>query len=287
VIRDNQVIQTVKGIGDVVQSVLIEGNKLFTAVNNSHKIIVYEIDENGIKLPGISIDTGNSSPREMAVADGKLYFTNWNTKDVKVLDLFTYDFLTPINVDGLPEAIVSDGKNLYVSILMNEDYSDASEVVSIDTNTNTIQEIFNVGAGPTSLLISDNELFVARTFYDSNWNAYYGTSVVELTSDPIVSKLDYGAGVVCGGSVNMFQQIPYRSYEGGIAKLNRDLSIDEKTLIGFNESSNTYSVETFNNKVYVGTVDGYVNVFTEAGELENSIKVGSFPGDFEYWTNKN
>lgn len=287
VIRDNKVIQTVSDIGDVVQSVVVSGNKLFTAINNSHEIKIFEISSDGLKLPGITISTEGSSPREMVVVDNKLYFTNWNSKDVKVLDLFTYKLLTLIEVNGLPEAIVSDGSKLFVSILMNEDYSDANEVVAIDIESNSIVNTYNVGAGPTSLLLTKNELFVARTYYDSNWNAYYGTSVIELTSDPIVSKVDYGAGVVCGGSVNLFQQTPYRSYEGGIAKLNRDLSLDKNSLIGFNESSNTYAVDTFDNRVVVGTVDGYVNIFLEDGSLESSIKVGIYPGDFAVWSNKN
>ena len=42
------------------------------------------ITEQGLLLPGIEIDTKDSSPREMTVIDNKLYFTNWNTKDIKI-----------------------------------------------------------------------------------------------------------------------------------------------------------------------------------------------------------
>ena len=41
-------------------------------------------------MPGIEIDLDGSSPREMVVDGERLYFTNWNTKDVKYLDLFNY-----------------------------------------------------------------------------------------------------------------------------------------------------------------------------------------------------
>jgi len=290
VIKDDQVIQTIPNIGDVVQSLLVHQNKLFVSVNNSHKIKIYDITENGLLLPGIEINTNGSSPREMTVVNNKLYFTNWNTQDVKILNLFTYDFETPIKVDGLPESIVHNGENIFVGIMMNEDYSDASTVLKISPQTNSVVSNFEVGKGPTSLLVMDKELIVARTFYDENWNAFYGTSMVEITVDEgssnPVTIVNYGTGVVCGGSVHSFKNSPYTSYLGGVAKLNNDLSIDENSLVGFTDDSNVYSVETINDKVYIGTLDGYVKVLSEDGIELNTLKVGEFPGDFEYWSNK-
>ena len=289
VIKDEQVIQTIPNIGDVVQSLLVHQNKLFVAVNNSHKIKIYDITENGLLLPGIEINTKGSSPREMTIVDNKLYFTNWNTQDVKVLNLFTYGFEEPIKVDGLPESIVHNGENIFVGIMMNEDYSDASTVLKINPQTNNVVSNFEVGKGPTSLLVMNKQLLVARTFYDENWNAFYGTSMVEITVDEgssnPVTIVNYGEGVVCGGSIYSFKGNPYRSYLGGVAQLDRDLSIDENSLVGFTDDSNVYSVETINDKVYIGTLDGYVKVLSEDGVELNTLKVGEFPGDFEYWSN--
>jgi hypothetical protein len=289
VIKDEQVIQTIPNIGDVVQSLLVHQNKLFVAVNNSHKIKIYDITENGLLLPGIEINTKGSSPREMTIVDNKLYFTNWNTQDVKVLNLFTYGFEEPIKVDGLPESIVHNGENIFVGIMMNEDYSDASTVLKINPQTNNVVSNFEVGKGPTSLLVMNKQLLVARTFYDENWNAFYGTSMVEITVDEgssnPVTIVNYGAGVVCGGSIHSFKGNPYRSYLGGVAQLDRDLIIDENSLVGFTDDSNVYSVETINDKVYIGTLDGYVKVLSEDGVELNTLKVGEFPGDFEYWSN--
>lgn len=290
VIGKDGVIQTVENVGDVVQSLLVNKDKLFVSVNNSHKIKVFDITTEGILLPGIEIDTNGSSPREMIIVNNKLYFTNWNTQDVKVLNLFTYDFEQPIKVDGLPESIVHNGESIFVGIMMNEDYSDASTVLKINPQTNTIVTNFEVGEGPTSLLVMDKELIVARTYYDENWNAFYGTSMVDLTVDDDSSKMvtimNYGAGVVCGGSVHSFKNLPYLSYLGGVAKLERNLEINETSLIGDTDNSNVYSVETIEDKVYIGTLDGYVKVLSEDGIELNTYKVGDFPGDFEYWSNK-
>ena len=167
-INNNDEVYHVEEVGDVVQSLEVYNDKLLVVVNNSHMIKVYDITEDGLRLPGIEISTDNSSPRELVVVDDKVYFTNWNTKDVKVLDLFNYNIETSISVDGLPESIVSDGSYLWVGIMMNEDYSSASSVVKIDINTNLIIETYDVGLGPTSLVVDENKVYVARTFYNED-----------------------------------------------------------------------------------------------------------------------
>ena len=98
VFSEEEKIQTVENLGDVVQSIHIDDDKLFVIVNNSHLIKRYSITESGLNLPGIEISTNNSSPREMVIVGDKLYFTNWNSKDVKVLDLVTYSIVSSISL---------------------------------------------------------------------------------------------------------------------------------------------------------------------------------------------
>jgi hypothetical protein len=282
IINQNGEISTVENIGDTVQSLLVFNDQLFVIVNNSHKIKVYNISEDGLMLD-YEISTNNSSPREMVIIDNKLYFTNWNTKDVKVLNLLSYSIESSITLEGLPESIISDGENLFVGIMMNEDYTDASTVVKINPNTNQVIATYDVGDGPTSLILEDSKIFVARTFYDSNWNAFHGTSSIDLNSNNTVNIVNYGLGTACGGSIHSFKGSPFRSFEGGVASIKQDLTIDESTLIGNYDAQNVYSVETIGDRVYVGTYDGYVKVLTENNIEIADYKVGDFPGDFEMW----
>ena len=104
-------------IGDVVQSLAVYEDKLIVLINNSHKIKIYDITRDGLAMPGIEVSTDGSSPREMVVIDGNVYFTNWNTQDVKVLNLVTYQLESPLLLSGLPEDIITDGDYLYVSII--------------------------------------------------------------------------------------------------------------------------------------------------------------------------
>ena len=285
-INNNDEVYHVEEVGDVVQSLEVYNDKLLVVVNNSHMIKVYDITEDGLRLPGIEISTDNSSPRELVVVDDKVYFTNWNTKDIKVLDLFNYNIETSISVDGLPESIVSDGSYLWVDIMMNEDYSSASSVVKIDMNTNSVVETYEVGLGPTSLVVDENEVYVARTFYDENWIPFYGSSKID-GSDITINN--YGVGVACGGSVMKYNNEIYRSYDGGIAPLEYNLDIRTSSRIGSYDQSQVYSTEVIGDYIYFGITDyqslNEVRIINTEGEEVDIYKVGQSPGDFTVWYN--
>ena len=277
----------IEEVGDVVQSLEVYEDKLFVLVNNSHLIKVYDITEEGLRLPGIEISTDNSSPRELVVVDDKVYFTNWNTKDIKVLNLFNYSIETSISVDGLPESIVSDGSYLWVGITMNADYSSASSVVKIDITTESIVETYEVGLGPTSLVLDGNNVFVGRTFYDENWNAFYGSSKI---GDNDIKINNYGLGVACGGDVMKYNNEIYRSYDGGIAPLDNNLDIRSSFRIGSYDQSQVYSTEIIGEYIYFGITDSNsimdkVKKVDANGNEVASFDVGIFPGDFSVWKN--
>ena len=281
-------IDFIENVGDVVQSLEVYENKLIVLVNNSHMIKIYDIDKDGLKLPGITISTDNSSPRELVVVNDKVYFTNWNSKDIKILNLFNYVIESSITLDGLPESIITDGSSLWVGIMMNEDYSSANSVVKIDINTNSIIPTYDVGLGPTSLVKNEDIIYVARTYYDENFTAYYGSSKIE---NNVIEQKDYGLGVSCGGSVLKYNNQVYRSYDGGIAPLEQNLEIRSSGKIGSYDQSNVYSTKIINDHIYFGLTNysdlNQVKVVNINGIEVSSFDVGFFPGDFAIWENNN
>ena len=179
VIDDMGNISHITSIGDVVQSIEIYNNKLIVLINNSHMIKIYDITDQGLALPGIEISTEGSSPREMVVVDNKVYFTNWNSKDIKVLNLFNYQIENSVALDGLPEDIISDGNSLWVSIpnLSLYDANLGSAVIKIDIETLDIIEAYEVGLGPEALTMLDGDIYIARKTYSPDWyNTYFGSS---------------------------------------------------------------------------------------------------------------
>ena len=271
-------------LGETVQSLYVYNDKLFVTVNGSHTIEVFNIDEQGIEH-FLSIDTNASSPREMVAYTDRLYFSNWYSADVKVLNLNTFEITDEIAMPGLPEDIVLLDGTLYISITMNYDWSDGNKVVSIDPVTNTILNTYDVGLGPGDMLVHNNEIYISRTYYDENWNAFYGTSKINSNDEVIFAN--YGAGSACGGSVHSYQNQVYRVYDGGIARLNENLDIMPETRIGDFSQSDIYSVEVIQDKIYFGLSDfthpDQVVVLNFNGDIIQEYSVGVAPGDFALW----
>ena len=279
-------IDSIPNLGDVVQSVEVHENKLFVLVNNSHKLHVFDIDTEGLSLPGIEIDLDGSSPREM-VADGeRLYFTNWNTKDVKYLDLFNYKIEKLVDINGLPEGIIKKGKDLFIAVNMNDDYSPSDKVIRYDITKNNTEEIITVGDGPLDLEFNNDELYISRTYYDENYAAFHGTSKYSLNNKNVLVK-EYGNNTPCGGSVHSLINKVYRSALGGIAEMDQFLNLIETSVIGNFNQSEVYSVEVINDKVYFGLTDysnyNKIKVISNDNLEVASYDVGKIPGDFAVW----
>ena len=265
---------------------------LFVIVNGSSNIQVYNINESGLSFFK-QIETNESGPREMAIYDSpiqggcrNLYFTNWHSADVKKLNLSTWEIEEEIPTPGLPEDILIHNGLLYVSITMNHDWTDASQIITIDPSTNTIVESFEVGFGPGALLEHEGEIYVSRTYYDPDWNAFYGTS--KIKEDGEVVFANYGSGASCGGGIYSFQNSVYRIYDGGIAMLDEDLNIMPETRLGDYDSWEVYSAEIIGENIYFGlsdfiTPDEVAVVNTDGEEISRYV-VGALPGDFATWS---
>ena len=271
-------------LGDVVQAVEVYGNKLIVLVNNSHMIKIYDITSDGLSMPGIEIATGNSSPRDLIVLDNKVYFTNWNTQDIKVLNLFNYAIETSISVQGLPENIEFDGVYLWVTIPHSDAYfSTGNTVCKIDPNANLLIETIEVGQGPQQITFDNDEVYISRTFYSDTWETFHGASKI---GDAIINE-NYGAGTPCGGAILNYQNTVFRSFDGGISPMNPDLSLDSNNKLGNYDQSLVYHVEEINNNVWFSLTNysdyNVVKVIDVTGQEINSYDVGILPGDFAVW----
>jgi len=283
-------------IGDVVQSLEVHKDQLIVIVNNSHKIILYDITgDHGIKLPSVTVFTGNSSPREMAIVNDNIYFTNLDTKDIKILNLQNYQLEeSTISLNGRPEDIIFDGTYIWVSIpeLSASDGNQGTEVAKIDPSTNEI-EYLDVGKGPTQLTEFNNSIYISRTYYefeeidDNGWwinpRIHHGTSKI---SDIINIQL-YASGSACGGSIFSYNNKVYRSFGGGIAPIKNNLDIDELGRLGNYEQNQVYHVEIINDNIWFCITNwsdtNLIKVVNHNGQEIASYTAGIIPGDLAYW----
>ena len=282
VFRGGEKIQQLENIGDVLQSIVVHNDKLIVALNNSHFLKIYEITIDGLLLPGIEISTNNSSPREMVVLNNKLYFTNWNSQDVKILNLETYFIEDSITVGGQPESIVSDGDFLWVAI------SSGNTIEKISIETREIVETIEVGNGPQQILLDGDRLWVSRTYYNEDWTQInFGISVINIETSEVITQ-EFGAGVVCGGDIMKISDEIFRTFEGGVAPMNNDLSIDVASKIGAYPTHELYSAGAETNYIFFGITSDYespdtVFVHDNFGDLKYTLEVGASPGDYGVW----
>ena len=268
-----------EAIGDVVQSLEVYENKLIVLINNSHKIKVYNINSDGLSMPGIEVSTEGSSPREMVIVDGMVYFTNWNTSDVKVFNLHTYNIDASISVGTMPEGIITDGNKLWVANSGDETVSEID--ISSLTETKHI-----VGKGPQNLIKHNEDIYVSRTFYSDDWTTtYHGAT--KIGSEIIIQN--YGIGAACGGSVISHDTMVLRSFNGGLARMDNELNLGE-VIIGNYEQWQIYHIEKINGNFWFAITDyqnlNEVRVVDINGNELGIYKVGQNPGDFAIW-NKN
>ena len=283
IIKNLESITELNNLGNTVQSVTVHNEMLFIIVNGSSLIHVFEINSNGEEYIQ-TIDTNGSGPRNLTIFDGLAYFTNWNTSDIKVLELENFEIINTIPVIGLPEDIISDGYALWVSIIMNEDWSDGNKVLKINPLTENIIE-FDVGAGPGELLHHNDAIYISRTYYDGYWNAYHATS--KIYNNEVITA-EYGAGLPCGGSITKHLGQVYRAYDGGIAPLDDNLNIITSERIGDFDYSNVYDVESIDGNIYFALTDwnnlNQIAITDEMGYEISNFNVGIIPTDFALWS---
>jgi len=277
-IDDRGFVHETEAIGDVVQSLEVYEDKLIVLINNSHMIKVYDIVSEGIAMPGIAIQTNGSSPREMVIIDGMVYFTNWNTSDVKVFNLHTYNIENSIPVGVMPEGIITDGIKLWVA------NSGEDTVHEIDIISNTVTAIYTVGQGPQNLVHHNGNIYISRTYYNENWaTTYHGTS--RIGTEVLINN--YGSGGPCGGSILSHQSNIYRSFNGGLSQLDSDLNLLEEGMIGEFNQSNVYHIDKINGNFWFTLTNfedhNEIKVVSPQGIELLSYKVGLFPGDLAYW----
>ena len=271
-------------LGEIVQSLYVYQDELYITINGSHSIYVFDITDNGLIQKQL-IDTNFSSPREMLIHNNYLYVSNWYSSDIKKIDINSWEIINEISMPGLPEDIVVYDGKLFISITMNHDWTDGDKVVALDPDTDNIIGTYVVGLGPGDMLVHDNDIYISRTYYDENWNAFYGTSKIDRNGQVLVAT--YGAGTACGGSVLSYQNSVYRVFDGGIAKLDDDLMVIPETRIGNFNAADVYSVDVYKNYIYFGLADfsypDQVVVVDENGGIVNEYNVGIAPGDFAFW----
>lgn len=271
-------------IGDTGQSLTIDGNRLFSIMNGTGTIEVFDILESGDLDFVTSISTNFSGPREMVVLNGKGFVTEWYTNSIAILDLESLTFIGSIPVQGLPEDILTDGEQLFVSITMNSDWSNANTVVVIDPVSGLIINEFVVASGPGQMLLENDHLFISHIYYDDNWNTFAATSRINLSTG-VIDINDYGQSSLFGSDIIFYEGNLFRIYDSGIVQLDENLSPIPETQIG--SFPGLYSMDHHQNFIYLGLTNyvapDEIKIIDFSGNEVASFSVGAIPGSFAFY----
>jgi hypothetical protein len=275
--------QTLTGnpLGDVGQSLTIDGEHLFVVNNNSHTIKVLQLGDEISVVKEISLP--GASPRYLTVFNQKAYVTCWYLNGIIVLDLNTYSPVDTLKVNGMPERILEYGGSFYVSMKMNSDWSDGHQVLKLDPD-GTLLATYDVIPGPGEMTIHNGFLYVASKYYDENWNSYAGTSRINLATGTVQTK-DYGTTTEYGDDIFEFQNQVYRTFAGGVAPLNEDLTAAINEKIG--DAPLLYSAAAYKDYLFFGLSDyeapDEIQVLDVQGTLLQSYTTGAIPGAFAFF----
>ncbi|MBE63096.1 MAG: hypothetical protein CMB89_12105, partial [Flammeovirgaceae bacterium] len=166
-----------KDLGDVVQSLHISNDLLFTVVNNSNKIEVVSLSDN---LKSLYTIDNLALPRYMDSNEGTGYVSEWisfeDPGQITVFDLITGEISNSIEVGYGAEGVKVVGDYLFVA------NNFGTTVDLIDLTTETVSASIEVGSSP-KLFVEDaqGDIWVScQGGLDLDWNPANDGKLVEL-----------------------------------------------------------------------------------------------------------
>lgn len=180
-------------LGDVAQSIAMYEDFAFVVVNNSDQVAV--VDRHSFELIKM-IDEDLSLPRYITVSNGKGYITNWSEAEdafVAVIDLENFEVIKTIATEFGPEKLVEKDGTVYVA--HQGGFGQNNKLSVIDTNSDSVVEVLEVGDVPNSLQVIENDLWVLNGGNPS-WapgGETDGSLVkIDLGSLKVVQEFDFG-----------------------------------------------------------------------------------------------
>lgn len=167
---------TGNNLGDVANAMYINNDQLYIINNNSHTIEILKLcEDDGFTLEA-SVDIAYSSPRFMAFKNDKGFITTWYN-GILVLDLNSNSITDTISISGMPEDILINGNDAYVSVSMNSDWTANNEVLRIDiTDLNSVSIDTYYGIpGPGKMELIDDFSGVYAVAVNGE-NIFFGTT---------------------------------------------------------------------------------------------------------------
>jgi YVTN family beta-propeller protein len=147
----NDLFEEINGrpLGDIPNSITLNGDLVYIVVNNSGKIEVTERST----LRSVETIRDLDSPRNILVVSvNKAYVTSLWSKRITIIDLTNYSVSGYIDIRRSSEAICMVRNKVYVSC-----WASGNEIMVLDPSTNKVTDSIMVGNEPESMAVDKNQ----------------------------------------------------------------------------------------------------------------------------------
>jgi hypothetical protein len=263
-------------LGDVCQSITLNGDEVYVVVNNSSKIEV--LAKKNFKR--IRTLTGFTSPRYLVIHDEKGYLSDLYANHISVIDLNNGNIIKTIPVNGWTEEMLITEDKLWVTNIKTE------YVYLIDLNTESLIDSIHVAYGSSSIVEDKDHNVWVLSQGDEQLNKTAALQKIDPLTKTVVSSfpLPYGSSHL---KLNNEKDILY-FIANGVSKL----AVGDATLVTIipADGRNFYSlgVDVATNNIYVSDAldyvqDGMIYHYKNDGSHVRSFKAGIIPGNFYFF----
>lgn len=277
----NDLFSSVNGrpLGDVPNSMAIQGDKAYIVVNNSGKIEV--MDQSTLK--STTTITGLISPRNISfVNDNKAYVSSLYSDSVTIINLSSNSISGYINLRRSSETIAIIGNKAFISY-----WTEGKEIMVVNTDNDKVVDSIEVGIEPESMTIDKNGML--WVLCNGGWARQNYAELVEINpnTDYIEKTLVFPtkeASPTCLKIDRLGQTLYY--LDNGVRQMDINATeIPSSTYIiqELGEYFYKIAINPYNNDIFVtDAVDfvqqGYLLLYTTTGTLVSKLRAGIIPG---------
>jgi len=267
-------------LGDVLQSITIQGDKTYLVINNSSKIEIVNTSD----FSSIGAIKNLGSPRHIQIIDdSKAYVSDLYSGAISIVNLESLEKTGEIPIGGSSEEMVLVGNELFVtrpSLFKN--YS--NQLFVINTNSNEIIDSITLGYNPSNIqLDKNNQLWVVCNGdrdVSENFGGLYrinpDSKQVTLALPFNDKKISYYPRLVMNGNRDQIYYLKLDIYSLPIDAI----ALPSAPLIEAN-GRDLYGlgVDPISNQIFVGdsgnfSQKGTVTIHDEMGNELSSFKAG-------------
>lgn len=285
-----------RALGDVVQSMTIDGDLAYVVVNNSNKVEVVEANT----FKAVYTLEEVKLPRYFTTYNGKGYLTEWvsfaDQGRVSVVDLTSHEVKETITTDYGAENIIQHQGRLYVS------NSFTNTVTVIDPVEEEVVNTIEVGDSPGAFLVDkENYLWVVcGGGYDENYNPLNNGSLVQLnpatSTDPeansstIKKTISLGKNISAKATIDVMNDAIYYYKGKSVYKIGTSATeapaeplfteTNAVSFYGIGLDASSGILYVADSKAFSG--NGTVFTYNRSGTFIKSFEAGRGPNGFVF-----